>query len=162
MTATLESPLSYRTRSGKWKFVLSHDLRVRLGIGALGNHFFCDEGDPIARLSGDLLTIYRGYAIDGCSPAVSLFGVRIGTPSPRSSLAGAFTHDCLYQFGELSCAPWRYDQADRIFLDLLRLDGFPLAGLYYQAVRRFGASFRRLTPPRMGITCLANHNPPKP
>lgn len=113
----------------------------------------------IARLDGDILTIFAGYASDGASPYFgNLCGLRIGTPSPASSAAGFFVHDCLYQFGELPCAPWSYDDADDALYCLLRSTGFKLAGAYHAAVALFGGLYRQLTrKPSATIACISNH-----
>jgi len=157
MTASLKSRFRYHTRPGKWKFVLAGELVCHLGIPLRGSHVFIDKGITIARLDGALLTIFEGYAIDGCSPAIDIRGRRVGTPSPESTLPAAFVHDCLYQFASLACAGWSRSQADSIFRDLLRARGFPLADVYFLGVTIFGGIHRALRRPSTSIACITHH-----
>lgn len=155
--AALKSRFDYHTRPGKWKFALNRDLVCHLGIPLRGSHLFIDKGLPIARLDGALMTIFAGYAIDGCSPSIDIRGRRVGTPSPESTLPAAFVHDCLYQFSGLACAGWSRAQADSIFRDLLRARGFPLAELYFAGVTLFGGIHRALKRPSTSIACITHH-----
>ena len=156
MTAKLASQISYqRLPSGKWPFVLLSDLMVNLNQGFVGTHVFYDGSKPIGSLVGDLLTIYAGYASDGASPGfvVPGLGLRIGTPSPASAAPGFFTHDFLYQFAELPCAPWTYEQADDALYSLLRSGGFLAPSSYHAAVTVFGGLFRRLGNVSTTVSC---------
>ena len=156
MTAKLASHISYqRLPSGQWPFVLLDDLLVDLRQGFVGTHVFCDCDKPIGSLVGDLLTIYAGYASDGASPGfvVPWLDWRIGTPSPFSSAPGFFTHDFLYQFAELPCAPWTYEQADDALYSLLRAGGFLAPSSYHAAVTIFGGLFRRLRKVSTTVSC---------
>lgn len=159
MTAALKSDCRHRTQPGKWRYVLEADLVCHLGISGLRQtHQFLHRGQTIGRLEGALLTIFDGYAIDGCSPAFSVFGRRIGTPSPPATRPAAFVHDFLYQFMDLPCSPWNREQADGIFYDLLRARGFPFSLTYGMAVTVFGGVFRRISrKPDTSIACLTHH-----
>ena len=155
------TPVCYACQPGPWPYVLTADLRIDLGCGFIGEHRFIDKGISMAHLKGDQLTIYAGYASNGCSPYFgNFFGLRIGTPTPRGNAAASwFVHDLLYQFGELVCAPWSYDQADDIFFQLMRQHSFPLAGAYHVAVSVLGGLHRQLTrAPSTTIACLTTHN----
>lgn len=141
----LKSEFRHREQPGKWKYVLDADLVVWLGIPLKGCHIYVSAGRTIGRLDGSLLTLFPGYAIDGCSPAISVRGRRIGTPSPPSTLPAAFVHDFLYQFYHVECASWSHEEADTVFFHLLRQRRFPLCALYYGAVAVFGGLHRRIT-----------------
>lgn len=163
MNATLCSPCQYqRNAKGKWPFVLTQDLQVLLNQGFIGTHVFFDGDKAIGSLAGDLLTLYAGYASDGASPGFTVpgFGWRWGTPSPASSAPGFFTHDFLYQFGELACAPWTYSQADDALYSLLRAGGFQLPATYHAAVTIFGGIFRRFGKASTTVSCSVHPTRP--
>lgn len=105
----------------------------------------CDAPDcdyPYCSVKDGILTVKRGYAWNGCSPNYSFLGLFfVGTPdghidfNTRKPFAyyASLVHDarCQYHIGS------RYD-TDRQFLRKLIGIGFPLAKLYYIAVRIFG------------------------
>lgn len=156
MTPILKSPLAYTTRPGRWKYLLTASLVIDLMLPLRGNHVFIDSGVTIARLDGPILTIFEDYAWDGCSPSCDIFGRRIGTPTPASSLLASLVHDVLYQFSALACAPYTRSQADTIFYDLMRAQGFRLAAPYHAAVAIFGGIFRRLSTASKTTRCLTH------
>lgn len=85
------------------------------------------------------LTIYKGYAWDGCTPKFHWgplsFGVWDGPINPDTGeqwcYFASMVHDFLYEY-ELGMR-W---QADKIFHSMLK--GFKLQRVYYRAVRLFG------------------------
>ena len=88
----------------------------------------------------------RNYAWNGCTPMYQFMGLSFGTPDgttnietkkPHAYYASMF-HDVLYQNKE--CGLSRLD-ADRLFYVLLKESGFPLAKIYYLAVRAVGWIF---------------------
>lgn len=97
---------------------------------------------PYVSISNSKLTIHKGYAWNGCSPKFDILGLLvIGTPDgtidyrtgkPRCYYA-SLVHDVLYQY-ELTTRKY----ADLMFLTLLQGSKFPIAKLYYLAVRIFG------------------------
>lgn len=138
----------------EWRFRLTADFVINLGCGWIVTHEFYDRGKQIGRLIGDELTIFEGYAWDGCSPAWRVFGVWIGTPTPLPALIPSLVHDMLYQFMSVSCVPWDKRQADEIFWNLMVEKNFPLKGTYHGAVAIFGAVYRRIQPARPQTRCL--------
>jgi len=162
MIPTLKSLVCYKRQRGRWPFVLTEDLTVDLGLGLKGQHLFIDRGLSICRLDGDLFTLFAGYASDGCTPYFGcLLSLRIGTPTPQGTAACSWwIHDAMYQFGELSCAPWSYAQADDVFFHLLRTYGWKLASPYHAAVSIFGGIARKLRRnPSTTIACISSHQP---
>ena len=86
-----------------------------------------------------------GYAWDGCSPKWSLLGLWVvGTPDGHIDVntdkpltyVASMIHDVFYQY--LEDVPVSKADIDRQFYHTLRKRGFPLAWLYYLAVRLFG------------------------
>lgn len=162
-TAHLLSNLSFSRHPGPWFFRLEDDLKVYLGRPYPGRHCFHANGQPIARVNAGALTIFKGYAIDGCSPAMSVFGRRVGTPTPEATLPAAFVHDCLFQFIDLPCVPWDFDAANHIFRELLIEQKFRWANLYYSAVAALGPAYHRTARWLNGadhLSCVALHQEP--
>ena len=141
MIPRLIQPVHYERVRGRWPFRLTDPVRVDLGLGHVGHVAFSERGEILGTLCDDVLTIFAGYQSDGASPCVVVCGFRIGTPSPKRSAAGFFVHDFMYQFQ--SVAPWSYQQADDCLYWLMEYDGFPLSGLYHEAVALLGGSYRR-------------------
>lgn len=92
------------------------------------------------------ILIHRGYAWDGCSPAVRLpGGIWLGTPDgplmadgrPQTFCA-SLVHDALCQWADE--IPIRQAATLGVFEELLQEAGFPgwRIWLYVQAVKRFG------------------------
>lgn len=97
-------------------------------------------------ISNGAILIHRGYAWDGCSPAVRLpGGLWLGTPDgplqpdgrPQSYYA-SLVHDPLCQWA--AEIPIQQVATVALFGDMLQEAGFPgwRIWLYVQAVRRFG------------------------
>lgn len=161
MTARKLTPICYACQPGKWPFVLTEDFTVDLGLGLTGEHYFQCRNVPLAKLRGDILTLFRGYASDGASPYFgSVFGVRIGTPSHGKTAPGFFVHDLLYQVGETRCAPWSYEEADEILHDLMRAEGSALGGIYHAVVAIFGGLHRSFRQSPSAAICISNHRMP--
>lgn len=120
-----------------YKWVIRQDFQTVLPFDVPDSrHGYCT-------VQHGVLTIKSGYAWDGCTPKWSVFGLFIlGTPDGhvnyRTGLPFCYypslVHDCLYQYGIGSRL-----EADRLLLKMLRDAGFPLARVYYCAVRVFGA-----------------------
>jgi hypothetical protein len=119
-------------RSG-WEYILLRDITVPLAevLELPDVQFYDATGIPWARIIDDQLTIRKGYAWNGNSFAIDT----------RANMLGSLVHDVLYQFSAAPGFPMERDQADLIYLGILRGSGFKLSRLYYHAVRRFGAVF---------------------
>lgn len=141
------------TTGPKWRFCLTEDFTICLGTGWLGYHEFYHGGALWGVLRGDVLTIKKDFAWNGCSPAWRIFGRWVGTPTPRSAMVPSLIHDFLYQFLDLECAPWDKRQADHIFYNLMVEYEFCLRGTYHGTVAALGAAFRRLTPGDPKTSC---------
>lgn len=106
--------------------------------------------------SNFILTVYKDYAWDGCSPKIktrnSIFGIWDGfyhakTKKPKAYWA-SMVHDFLYQY--LTEHNISRKEADKIFYYLLKESNFWLAPLYYLAVRALG---------RLAINISQRRNP---
>ena len=141
----LRSELRY-DYGGRYRFVLTDDLVVDLRKGMRGFHLLQDSGTTWATLDGDLLTIHAGYAFDGCSPAVRLFGKWLGTPTPPRAVAAAAVHDLLRSYLHLPCITYDLKDTDDIFYNLLHQADFDFEDIYHGAVAGpFGKLYHRLT-----------------
>lgn len=142
---------------GKGKYVFREETFVALDVTELGSVSFKQQGkswfsiDPLP--VGSRLNIHgspgSAYAWDGCSPKFLILGLAMGTPdgavNPKTgkpiTYYASMAHDVLYQFRKQLKGTVTRKQADRVFLELLRKDGFELAEVYYRAVRLFGWTY---------------------
>lgn len=90
------------------------------------------------------LLIRAGYAWNGCSPKYDVLGMVLGTPEGTVNARGvprtyypSLVHDAFYQMSS-HLPRLRRKDVDRLFLDMLRQEGFGAALLYYWVVRLFG------------------------
>lgn len=134
-----------RDRMGLWLYALDQDYETESPV----------EDRPFyarwLRIEADgRISIPAGYAWDGCTPKWSFFDLfTIGTPdgivNPRTRLrrtgAASLVHDALYQY--MAWHDVSRAEADRLFYDMMRRDGFALAWPYWVAVRVFGGVFAR-------------------
>ena len=134
-------------------FTLEEDLVIKTDIkGAIYSSAWYAElhggwEEEWLRIDPDgTITIKKGYSWDGCTPKRRIFGKVIGTwDGPISPVHGkpmcyypSCLHDALYQFKyEI---PVSRKQADVLFYEGLKQEGFKLAKLYYTAVRVFGGT----------------------
>lgn len=132
-----------RSRSYPWVFRIDKDAIFQSQI--LGREF---ESRWLRLEKNGQITVKAnetGYAWDGCTPKVSLFGlVIIGIPDghidvetlkPKTHNA-SLVHDAFYQY--LEHVPVHKSEIDRLFYQMLKETAFPLARLYYIAVVVFG------------------------
>ncbi|GAB4061912.1 hypothetical protein [Uliginosibacterium sediminicola] len=134
----------------KWIYVLPADYALNIRPHLPADFRACAFEDGFGRrwleLDADgTLRVLKGYAWDGCTPKLRLFGRVIGMPdggiSPVTQLPRAYyaslVHDALYQFLDTGLPVDRVT-ADRIFQEILLRDEFSASLLYYLAVRIFG------------------------
>jgi hypothetical protein len=121
---------------GNWPLILKRDVVVQTNIR--GKEFvFSSNGKLFGGLSVDgTLRIYSGYACDGYSPVLKVFGkfVRL-TPTPKCGMLPAVAHDFTRQFAGVEGCPWDRHFSDTLFFDLLVLGGSgDIASIYHGAV----------------------------
>ena len=102
-----------------------------------------DFENPWITITHGQLTIRSGYAWDGCSPKISLWGLStLGTPDGVLHRGKPWTynaslvHDALCQYRDT--LPLGREQVTQIFDDMLLGVQWPLRWLYVLAVRWFG------------------------
>lgn len=107
------------------------------------NEWFKLSKDGLMTVKG---THYKGYAWDGCSPKFKIkdlyFGtlegvLNFGTGQSKTYYA-SLIHDVFYQFSRSVRSFIRRKEADREFYNILKMDDFRFARLYYFFVRWFG------------------------
>ncbi|MGE5234210.1 MAG: hypothetical protein ACM3OB_08860 [Acidobacteriota bacterium] len=135
-----------------WLYRLESNYSWQSSLPIAEDVAFQDKNGKVRLIleQGGRITVTRGYAWNGCSPKFCFFDLILGTPDgvvdPRTGHAktwcASLVHDALYQFVP-DGLPLRRAQCDRCFLELLRLDGFRLRGIYWAAVRIFGGLVRR-------------------
>lgn len=138
-----------------YKFILEHDFTFSIDQEFSQDVTFVDQSNtPRLHISHDgKITVYKGYAWDGCSPKISIFDwIYIGTPDgtmnkstgkPKTYFA-SLIHDALYQFLDHPSMPLRRKEIDQIFLVLMTQSRFSLRWPYYAAVRLLGGVFHYL------------------
>jgi len=126
----------------KWKYIYKYTLGAdKFYIVRMpGAQPFQNEWLEIIPLSEGLaqIRITQGYSWNGCSLV----------PDAPGTKDASGIHDPLYQFSKEIAKAWGVSAwtvlrlADDIFLDIMRRDKCPVAGLYYAGVRVFGRPFR--------------------
>lgn len=133
-----------------WKYKLDEPFSIynKTFIKSKGKKFRSKKGVILCSIDVDgEMTIFPGYAWDGCTPNFSILGLFfIGTPDGHTYYAtgkpityyASLVHDALYQFRPVGTT--RKD-ADDLFYEILKKSQFQLAYVYYKAVRIFGRFF---------------------
>lgn len=98
-------------------------------------------------MTGEILTIRKDYAWDGCSPSLRIPVIGwIGTPTPYATILASLIHDTLFQFMWAQYFPLTLKQSNEAFFDILKAHNFRWANTYYGAVTDFGKFFAGKTP----------------
>lgn len=132
---------------GRYRFRLLTDVSVRVpSLAGCREIISCRdrEGREWLRFDGDILTVRKDYAWNGCSVKRWLgfpFYRWVGTPDFEATRLPSGIHDALYQFIAVAQFPLSRSECDWLFYRLLLERDFWLADTYYGAVRDFGASF---------------------
>lgn len=134
-----------------WIYVLPEDFEWKTGLDfSPGYAFYDSQGVRRLVLHADgTITVFKGYAWDGCTPKFQfwdiLFGTPDGVPHNQTKLPKTYhaslVHDALYQFLD-DGLPLTRRQADAIFLQILTRNSFAPRRLYHAIVRIFGGLFR--------------------
>ena len=127
-----------RTWRYSWKYTLGRDDFFIAHMP--GAKPYSGQWLEIIPISGDRaqVRITQGYSWDGCSIV----------PDAPGTKAASCLHDALYQFASDISAAWGVSVgvviglADDAFLEIMRRDHSPVAGLYYAGVRVFGRPYR--------------------
>lgn len=140
------SKLAYRELpakfGSKYRFELLEDFSVRVDR-KLGTHSFRDKHNAEwLGIEGDTITVRRFYNWNGSSPKIAVAGKWLGTPDTPKNLAGSVVHDALYQYLSADCFPLDQADANTIFYELMKREGFSMSGVYLGAVATLGYPWR--------------------
>jgi hypothetical protein len=115
--------ISY-TRGKKCKYILKKDLSILIDYELGFYDFFDQSGNLRMSFVGKYIIIRKGYAWDGSSPKVCIFGKFIGTPDFKETMVGTCVHDALYQFLHTPCLKLKRLECDNLFEEILLDQGF--------------------------------------
>jgi hypothetical protein len=124
-----------------WKYRLPDDFRLDLKkyIGPVKDCLFYDYVNykeiPVGHIKNGILTIFKGYEWDGCTPKFKLFGKLFGVPDFPATWIPSLIHDFLIEYF-LQHHIYR-ETIDILFEKLLKERKFKLAGIYANAVHLF-------------------------
>ena len=122
--------------SARWPVILKQTAGAELPISGPPVDFLAGTR-RLASWDGTRFHIHQGYACDGYSPVLRLFGRWIPiTPIPACGLWPAILHDALRQFLPVPGCPWTRQDTDEWFYNALIAGGLTPhhAGLYHGAV----------------------------
>ena len=123
-----------------WRYKLTDNFTMH-STHLRGVWFSCTWGE----IEDGYIVIYRGYAWDGCSPAINIGGLWLGVPdgplNPEGrpqAWAASLVHDFLCQFSS-EIVINKQSTVD-LFREMLIIGGFSVfrANLYTKAVDLFG------------------------
>ena len=123
-----------------WIYKLKEDFHCKSTTNILQNiSFECEWGN----IRDGVLTIYKGYAWDGCTPKYKLFGkYYIGVwdgwdvNGKPACYYASLVHDFICQYGDI--LPITKKQSVQVFDSLLKETNWPFRKLYVKAVDLFG------------------------
>jgi len=126
---------------------LTANFVVDLQKGYKGYHEFASlEEGVFASLDDDILTLFKGFVWDLCSPSVYVRGRWVGTPTGSREAAGSCIHDAARRIYRLYCTPFDWKDTNDFFWDALALSGSHVKRTYYFAVSSFlGKAFSCFT-----------------
>lgn len=134
----------------KYRFVLEQDAIFYLDVDFPSVdtklHFTDVAGNTWLEIEGRVYRVKAGYAWNGCSPRP--LGPKawwLGTPDCGATIKASLAHDAGYQFLDCGEFPFTRAEVDKIFLKVMQANRFPLARVYWAAVRTFGGIDRLIT-----------------
>lgn len=130
---------SIKENTGKYRFLTLNSITICFkNKSLLPKHYKLQFNDQdgtkrmvITRYS---ITIFKGYAWDGCSPKWRLFNKWIGTPDFPETILASLIHDALRQFESTEYFPFSRDYQDDIFFYILKESNFKWASVYLMGV----------------------------
>lgn len=143
-------PINYEfTR--KYRFTLKEDVTFVLDEQfpyVKGELSFSDAAGHVwLTITGYEYRVSAGYSWNGCSPRpLGKFGIWwLGTPDVPATIRASLAHDAGYQMLDAPGFPYSRAQVDNLFLRIMQLNRWPLARVYWAAVRTFGGLDRAIT-----------------
>lgn len=98
------------------------------------------------------ITVFEGYAWDGCTPKRNIFNHWVGTPDFPETILASLIHDALRQFESTEHFPFSRELQDQIFYYILRANGFRLSWIYLAGVNLGSCLFKKRS--SVGLTSL--------
>jgi len=136
--------------SAPWVYSLEERFHWESGLTLPDDYLFFDSAGKAWLMleKAGTITIFRGYAWNGCTPKLCFLDLLIGTPEgavyeptgKRKTYYASLVHDALYQFLR-EASPLTRREADRFFLRLMQESDFVLARAYWLVVRVLGWAF---------------------
>ncbi len=119
----------------KYRFKLLKPTIVNVKLPIEEPIIFRDKkGRVWAEVQINRIIILKGYAYNGCSPKIKVFGLWLGPPDFPDTLLATLVHDVLTQFDpEGKIVPRKF--YDKIFKEILEASGSKVSGLYYAGAR---------------------------
>jgi hypothetical protein len=81
------------------------------------------------------IKIHSGYAWDGCTPKLCVFGKWLGVPDFGPTILASLVHDSLLQFHLDDGFPLNREQCDVHFSEILNEQDFVFSGVYSLGVK---------------------------
>jgi hypothetical protein len=148
--------LRYREQPGRWKFVLTEELRITFPTKLWGRHIFADkDGRVWAETDGRDWILSKDYAWDGASFAINF----------AETIAASAWHDAAGQFRHLLCIKKDLprDQWNKLFADIITSQGAPKVAAIYHFGLVIGNPFYNLAGKILGNhstgQCLIHKKP---
>ena len=117
-----------------YRFKTTRDIEIGLTYPIIPNNYklvFRDQkGKARLTLYPQTIRIHGGYAWDGCTPKVCIFGKWFGSPDFEPTILASLVHDSLLQFHLRGEFPLTREQCDEIFKEILIAQDFQLASVY--------------------------------
>lgn len=124
-----------------WKFTLENDTKINLKeiLGGVANYEFFDVVNGRRELVGivinGILTIFKGYTWDGCTPKFPFFGCLLGVPDYKGTYLASLTHDFLIEYKNQHRLTRK--QMDLVFSFILKEEKFACRWVYSGAVNLY-------------------------
>ena len=117
----------YRFKISLDIFLQSNSLLIPLGQKL---EFKDKKGKVWLTIYPHVIKIHEGYAWNGCSPKIGLFKFWIGPPDLENTILAPLVHDARIQCHKEKDFPWKREQCDDVFKNILDFNKFKLRKIY--------------------------------
>jgi len=119
-----------------YKFILSGDLIYDIKKYYAGvDVFFYKKNKIVGHIKNGILTIFKGFAWDGCTPKIRIFGEIIGVPDFKETYIASAVHDFLIKYSDQH--QLSREDIDNIFEYILTQEKFALTFIYANSVHLY-------------------------